>query len=299
MILETTERLITTILRTLPPVLLAGLGGMIAARVKINNLGLEGMMLIGAFVGAVCMYFTGNPYLALLGAIAIGALMGVMFGFLRIRFHADNLVVSVAINMFALGITVYLMKVIFKVRGAVSLPDMRGLPNIRIPVLDQIPVLRGFSGHSVLVYLSLFLVAVFQYVMYHTAFGLRIRAAGPNPMAVTTSGCNVKLYQYTALIISGMLGALGGAHLSLGQLAMFSDNMTNGRGFIAIAATTFGNFTPLGTFAGALLFSATDAATMRFQTAGLPSPLIQMIPYSITLLMLWIMAAKRKKMKRM
>lgn len=299
MTLETLERLISAILRTLPPILLAGLGGMVAARVKINNLGLEGMMLIGAFVGAVCMYFTGNPYLALAAAMAVGALMGAVFGFLRIRFHADNLVVSVAINMFALGITVYLMKVIFHVRGAVSMPDMRGLPVINIPVLEQIPVLRGLSGHSILAYVSLVLVGVFQYVMYHTAFGLRIRATGPNPMAVTTAGCNVKLYQYTALIISGILGALGGAHLSLGQLAMFSDNMTNGRGFIAIAATTFGNFTPLGTFAGALLFGATDAATMRFQTAGLPSPLIQIIPYGITLLTLWIMAARRKRKKRM
>lgn len=294
MSIEYIEVLLSTTLRMLPSVLLAGLGGMISARVKVTNMGLEGMMLIGAFVAVITTYFTGMPYLGLVAAAAIGIVMGLGFAFMKIRFNADNIVVSVAINMFALGITVYLLKVIFGVRGAVSLPNMEGLPLFNIPFLENIPILRSISGQSVLVYLSLILVFVFQFIMYHTAFGLRLRAAGPHPMAVTTAGVNVNLYKTAALAISGMLGALGGAHLSIGQLAMFSDNMTNGRGFIALAATTFGNYTPLGTFFGAALFSFVDASTMRIQTMGFPSPLVQMMPYIVSLLTLFAMAAYRK-----
>lgn len=293
--METLEVMISTTLRMLPPILLAGLGGMIAARVRINNMGLEGMMLIGAFVAVLTTFFTGLPYLGLVAAALAGGIIGAGFALFKVRFKGNNVVISVAINMFALGITVYLLKVLFNVRGALSLPGMRGLPLLHIPVLRDIPVLRSFSGQSILVYLSFFLVIIFQFVMYHTSYGLRVRATGPHAMAVTTAGVNVNFYRYTALVISGILGGLGGAHLSIGQLAMFSDNMTNGRGFIALAATTFGNYTPIGTMLGSLLFSFTDAATMRLQTGGFPSPLIQMIPYSITLVTLWIVAVRLKK----
>lgn len=291
------EVLLSTTLRMLPPILLAGLGGMISSRVKITNMGLEGMMLIGAFVAVAVMYFTGNPALALIAAALSGGILGIGFAFIKVKYNADNVVVSVAINMFALGLTAYLMSVIFDVSGAVSLPGMKGLGTIRIPVIQNIPVLRSFSGHSVLVYLSLVLVGVFQFIMYHTAFGLRLRAAGPHPMAVLTAGVNVNLYKVIALFISGILGGLGGAHLSIGQLAMFSDNMTNGRGFIALAATTFGNYTPIGTLFGSVLFSFADASTMKIQTTGFPSPLVQMLPYAITLLMLWFMAVRLKNRK--
>ena len=296
--LEYLENLISTTLRTLPPVLLAGLGGMLSARVKVTNMGLEGMMLIGAFVAVITTYFTGMPYLGLLAAMLSGAILGGIFAFLKIRFQADNVVVSVAINMLATGITVYLMKVIFNVRGSVSLPGKEGLPSFDIPVLSEIPILRAFSGQSILVYVALILVAVFQFVMYHTPYGLRLRASGPHPMAVTTAGLSVNVYRVSALVLSGILGAMGGAHLSMGQLAMFSDNMTNGRGFIALAATTFGQFTPLGTLGGAALFSFADAATLPMQTSGFPSSLIQIIPYAITLLTLFLMALQKKRKRQ-
>ena len=292
------ENLLSTTIRMLPPILLGGLGGMLSSRVKVTNMGLEGMMLLGAFVAVLTTYFTGMPYLGLLAAMAAGAVLGAGFAFMKIRYNADNVVVSVAINMLALGITVYLLKVIFGVRGAVSLPDKQGLPIFQIPLLDSIPILRSFSGQSILVYVSLVLMAVFQFVMYHTPYGLRLRAAGPHPMAVTTAGLSINFYRVSALILSGMLGALGGAHLSIGQLAMFSDNMTNGRGFIALAATTFGGYTPLGTLGGGVLFSFADAATMRLQTMGVPSPLIQIIPYALTLLTLFLMAWRRKVKKK-
>lgn len=298
MSIDSLEVLITTTLRMLPPILLAGLGGMISSRVKITNMGLEGMMLTGAFVAVVVMYFGGNSWMALAASALAGGVLGVGFALIKIKYNADNVVVSVAINMFALGFTSYLMSVLFHVNGAVSLPGMQGLEMISIPVIRDIPLLRSFSGHSILVYLSLILVGVFQFIMYHTVFGLRLRASGPHPMAVVTAGANVNVYKVAALFISGMLGGLGGAHLSVGQLAMFSDNMTNGRGFIALAATTFGNYTPLGTLFGSVLFSFADASTMKIQTTGFPSPLVQMLPYIVTLLMLWGMAVRTGHRKR-
>ncbi len=299
--IEAFEVLLSTTFRMLPPLLLAGLGGMISARVKITNMALEGMMLLGAFVAVVVTYFTGMAYLSLFVAAIVGGLLGFGFALTKIKLKADNIVVSIAINMFAAGITIYLMKIIFDVRGAISLPNMEGLPNLHIPFLEQIPILRSFSNQSILVYVSLLLVVVFQFLMYRTRFGLRIRATGPHAMAVVTAGVNADAYKYAALTISGILGALGGAHLSVGQLAMFSDNMTAGRGFIAMAATTFGGYTPIGTLLGALLFSTTDAATMRIQTAGFPTPLVQMIPYVLTLITLWLVVVHKKyvQQKRM
>lgn len=293
--MESLELLLSATLRTLPSLLLAGLGGMISAKVKITNMALEGIMLLGAFTAVVFTYYTGMVYLSLVVTTLVGGLIGFLFALTKLKLNADNIVVSIGINLFATGITVYLMGVLFGVQGAISLPGMKGLPSITIPVLENIPLLRALSGHTILVYLALILVAVFHYLIYHTAFGLRIRATGPHPMAVVTAGVNANAYQCIALTISGMLGALGGAHLSVGQLAMFSDNMTSGRGFIALAATTFGGHTPIGTLLGSALFSVTDAATMGLQTAGFPASLVQSIPYVLTLLTLWIVAIHRKK----
>lgn len=296
--MESIELLLTATLRTMPPILLAGLGGMITSRVGLFNMGLEGMMLIGAFTAVVASYFTGSAYLALIIAAFIGGVIGLMFAVFNIKFKADNIVVSVAINMLALGITIYLLKVLFGVRGAFSSPKIKGLPPIDIPGLDSIPILRAFNHQSILVYSSFVIVAIIYFVFYHTPQGLRLRASGHHAMAVTTAGVNVNTLRYVTITISGILCGLGGANLSIGQLAMFTDNMTNGRGYIGNAAAIFGNNTPIGTFMGATLFSITDAATMKIQTSGFPPLLIQMIPYIITLLTLMAVSVRKKKLKK-
>lgn len=290
--------LLQTTLRTFPPVFLAGLGGMLANRVGILNLGLEGTMLMGAFVGAVVSYFTGSIWVALLAAGTAGALVGVIFSILTVRFKANATVVGIAVNLFSAGLTTYLLSVFFNVRGSFSDPKIVPLPKINIPFLDNVPILSAFSGQTITVWIAIIMIVVMHIVMYHTPLGLRIRATGYHPMAVTTAGCNMHRIQYGSLIFGSFLAGIGGVHLSLGQLSMFTEDMTSGRGFIAFAAAIFGKDTPIGTFFGSLLFSFADAATRKIQTLGFPSSLLDTIPYVITVITLWIVARRGFARKR-
>ncbi|GHV95088.1 ABC transporter permease [Spirochaetia bacterium] len=296
--MDSINNILIATLRMLPPILLAGMGGMISSRVGLLNMGLEGMMLIGSFVAVITSYFTGQPYLALLITGISGGIFGLLFALFIIKFKANNIVVSVAVNMLALGFTTYMLKIFFGVRGAFSDPKIIGLSIIHFPIPDKIPLFSAFNNHSILVYISLILVIFMQYFMYHTPAGLRMRATGQHDMAVTTAGGNVKAIRYTAIMVSGILCGLGGAHLSIGHLSMYTDNMTNGRGFIAMAAAVFGKNTPIGTFLGALLFSFTDAVTMKIQTGGFPPLLVQMIPYVLTLITLLVVAIQTKRREK-
>lgn len=290
--------LLQTTLRTFPPVLLAGLGGMLANRVGILNLGLEGTMLMGAFVGVIVSYFTGSIWLALLAAGVAGAAVGILFSVLTVRFKANATVVGIAVNLFSAGLTTYLLNVLFQVRGSFSDPAIVALPKINLPFLENIPLLGAFHGQAVTVWIALSMIAVMHVVMYHTALGLRIRATGCHPMAVTTAGCKTERIQYGALIFGSFLAGIGGVHLSLGQLTMFTEDMISGRGFIAFAAAIFGKDTPVGTFLGALLFSFADAGTRKIQTLGFPSSLLDTIPYIITVITLWIVAGREYGKKK-
>lgn len=292
--MQAIEVFISATLRMLPPILLAGLGGMLSSRVGLLNMGLEGMMLIGSFTAVVASYYTGSPMIAMLIAASISGIIGLFFAVFNIKFKANNIIVGVAINIFALGITKYLLRIMFGVSGAFSSPDIVGLPVLNLAFLDKIPLLSAFNNQAITVYISLLLVVLIYIVMYKTPVGLRIRATGMHPMAVKSAGVNVLMIKYVVLSVSGMLCGLGGAHLSLGQLTMYTDNITNGRGFIGMAAAVFGKNTPIGTFLGAGLFSVTDAITMNAQTSGFPSQLVQLIPYVITIITLIFVASKRK-----
>lgn len=286
-----------TTLRLLPSILLAGFGGLITQRIKLANLGLEGFMLIGAFVAVIVSYFTGSSAIALLASCLICGLMGLLFAVFNIRYKADNIVISVAINMFALGITKYFLNILFGTRGAFSSPNIVGFPKVNLPFLKNIPILSAFAEQSIILYISLLVVILTQIILFKTKIGLRIRATGPNPMAVETAGVSVYKVKCLVLATSGILCGIGGAYLSLGQLTMFTDNMTNGRGFIAMAASNFGNGMPIGTFLGALLFGFTDGVTMKAQIYGFPPQLIQMLPYIVTLLTLIAVGIYKKRKK--
>lgn len=291
MILETT-------LRLLPSILLAGYGGLITKRIKLVNLGLEGFMLIGAFIAVVISYYTGSAFIALIVTCIICGMMGLLFAVFNLRYKANNIIISVAINMFALGITKYFLSLLFGAKGAFSSPKIVGFPTINLPFLANIPILGAFSNQSIILYISLGLVFVMQIFLFRTKMGLRVRATGPNPMAVETAGVNVYRLKCLVVTTSGILCGMGGAYLSLGQLTMFTDNMTNGRGFVAMAASNFGNAMPIGTFLGASLFGFTDAVTMKAQLYGFPPQLIQMLPYIVTILTLVAVALyKRRKRK--
>ncbi len=273
-------------IRMATPIALAALGGIFSERVGVVNIGLEGMMLMGAFSGVLVSFYTSNPWLGVLFAIIVGGLLGLVHGFLTVALKGDQIVSGTGINIFALGFTAYASEVVWGSRGASS--SVASLGVVDIPLLSDIPVIGVLIGsYTPLVYLMIVIVAVTQLLLFRTPFGLRLRAVGEHPAAADTAGINVVRMKYVGVVVSGMLAGLAGVFLSLGHLSLFSWGMTGGRGFIALAAMIFGGWVPLGAFGASLLFGFADALQMRLQSMGvLPSQIILMIPYIITVIVL-------------
>jgi len=262
--------LLMATLRSATPLILAALGGIFAERSGVVNIALEGKMLTGAFAAVVVSYYTGNPWLGVLAAIMTGAIMAFIFAVVSIKYRANQVVSGVAINMLAAGLTVFMMHVFFGTAG--TSPAVTRLPNI--------------GPFTPLVYLAPLLVIVSFVVLYRTPWGLRIRAVGEHPKAAATVGINVIYIRYACVVLSGMLAGVAGAHLSIGTLSVFVRDMTAGRGFIALAAMIFGKWHPLGALAASLLFGFSEALQMRLQGGGIPSQLIQAVPYVFTMVVL-------------
>ena len=291
------EHILITTFHALPPLLLAGLGGMITSRIGILNLGLEGMMLIGAFVAVITNYFTGSALLGLLMAVLVSSAIGLLFAVLNLRFKVDNIIVSVGINLFAVAVTRYLLTVLFHVSGAFSSEKIVKLPVIPLSFLEGIPILRTFSGLSVIFWAALILTGILSFIMNKTALGLHIRATGLNDTAVTTAGISVNKIRYSCIILSGSFCGIAGAYFSTGYLAMFTVGMTNGRGYLGNIASILGARGAVGTLLGSLLFSFTEGATMKIQTFGFPSQLIQLIPYLVAFVVIIAVATVQSKRK--
>jgi len=278
---------LTATVRMATPIALAAMGGAFSERSGVVNIGLEGMMLAGAFCGVLGSHLTGSPWLGVALAVAGGGLVGAILAVFAIRLKADHVVTGVGINILASGATTWLMQVIWKRKGATDM--VAGLGTWSVPGLRDIPVLGTILGvHSPLVYISLILIVLGWVLMFRTPLGLRIRMTGEHPEAADTVGINVRAVQYLCVILSGCLAGLGGAYLSLAQLNWFSKDMSAGRGYMALAACIFGGWNPLGGLGASFLFSFTDAIQMRMQTAQIPLPveIIQMIPYLLTILIL-------------
>jgi simple sugar transport system permease protein len=268
------------------PIAFASLGGIFSERVGVINIGLEGMMLTGAFAGVATSYFSGNPWLGVLAAVLTGGLLGLLHALITVRFVGDQVVSGTGINIFALGFTAYMSQVIWGSRGASE--SVQGLPVMPIPLVKDIPIVGDIIGaHTPLVYLMAIVVVLSYIVLFRTPIGLRIRAVGEHPAAADTAGINVFKTKYMCIIVSGMLAGLGGAFLSLGHLSLFALGMTGGRGFIALAAMILGRWKPFGAFAASVLFGFADALQMRLQALGLlPSQIILTIPYILTVVVL-------------
>lgn len=278
---------VTATIRMATPIALAAMGGAFSERSGVINIGLEGMILTGAFCGVLGSYISGSPWLGVVFAVVGGGLMGVILAVFAIKLKADHVVSGVGLNIFALGLTSWLMQVLWKNRG--TSVSVNGLPMFSIPVVRDVPVLGTILGtHSPLVYMMLVLIFLGWVVMFKTPLGLRIRMAGEHPEAADTVGINVHAVQYFSVILSGCLAGLGGAYLSLAQLNWFSMNMSAGRGYMALAANIFGQWNPIGGLGASFLFAFTDALQMRIQTSPikLPTDIIQMLPYILTILVL-------------
>lgn len=289
--------LLGPMLRLATPILLAALGGLFTERAGVLNIALEGMMLVAAFSGAAVAYFTHSAWLGLLGGIAAALLLSALFGLFTIRLNADLVVAGIAINLLAGGATLVLMSRIFHTKGNFA-PGTR-LPDVSVPALQGVPVLGDlFALQNVLVYVGLAAVAVAHFVLYRTPYGLRVRAVGESPEAAETVGIRVARIRFSTVLISGLLCGIAGVNLSLGYLSQYTTNMTSGRGYIALAAQTFGAATPVGTGLASLFFGFADALSVRLQTRGFPSQFVLMIPYLATVLALVLVAARASRRRR-
>jgi ABC-type uncharacterized transport system permease subunit len=281
-------------LRYATPLTFAALGGMFSERSGVVNIGLEGMMLMGAFFGAWGADMTGSW----IGGLALGIVAGGALAFVHaifsIHLRADQIVSGTAVNFLALGITGYIYNDVYGNNGTPN--DLPAIPDVNIGFLDRIPphslgnFLEGaFGSLNLMIWISLLLLPVAYVVMFRTAIGLRIRSVGEHPRAADTVGISVYGIRYASVTLSGMLAALGGVFLSIGFVNSFTENMTAGRGFIALAALIFGGWRPFGAFAACILFGFSSALAPRLQDlsnsedAAWPV-LFQTLPYLLTLI---------------
>lgn len=277
--------LLGSTVRNTVPLAFAALGGLFSERSGVVNIGLEGLMLIAAFAGVVGAEVTGSAVAGLAVAVAAGLLFALVHALMTVTFEADQIISGTAINLLALGGTGFLMVVVFGSGG--TSPRIGGFDPIAIPLLSDLPVVgRALFDQSALVYLLYLLIPVSWYVLYRTPFGLRLRATGEVPEAVDTAGVSVARMRYLGVGLSGVLAALGGAYLSMSLLSAFSEGMTVGRGFIALAALIFGRWNPLGAAAAALLFGFAQALVVRASAGGIPPELVQSFPYLLTIVVL-------------
>ncbi|AYA74794.1 ABC transporter permease [Bacillus sp. Y1] len=282
--------LFASAIRMVSPILLAALGGALCARVGIFNVGLEGLILAGAFSAIVGNYYSGSVIVAVLTGAFGGVLVSLLFGLATIKFKANPIVAGIAINFLVLGLTTFGLRAIFQVKGAFYDKDMNGLPKWDLPLIENIPVIgKLLSGHSPLVYTA-FIAAILLYIfLFKTVVGFRILAVGKNEAAARSLGLKVTALQYGAIVASGVLCGLAGAQLSLGQVTMFTEGMTAGRGFIALVAMMLGQSHPIGMIGSSLLFGLMDAMSIRLQGFSMPTQFTAMLPYVITIIAMFFL----------
>ena len=285
--------LLSGMVRVAIPISFAALAGMLSERVGIVNMGLEGIMLIGSFFGVVGSYLSGSAWIGLLFAIAAGAVTGLVLAVLTVGFKCEHVLAGLGINMFASGITVVLLQAIWNSKGKSEM--VAGLGKWKLPVISQIPIIKDIIGNiSPLFYLLVLCVLFLWMLLYRTPTGLRILVIGENPELAGTMGVNVYLVQYLFVIISGMLAAVGGAYLSIGDIDMFSKDMVSGRGYIALAMVILGNWKPTWVALAGLVYGFAESMQFRLQAVSIPPQLVQMLPYLFTILVL--LFARRKSM---
>jgi len=280
-----------SIFRFVTPILLASLGGLLCQRAGIFNVGLEGLMLGGAFAAVAGSFFSGSPVVGVFVAMAAGVLLASVLALFAVGMRANEVVVGLALNLLASGLTVYLLRSLLGVRGAFRHADLRGLDRITLPGIEAIPALGPLlSGHSFIVYLSWLLVPLVHLVLFRLPLGLRWRGAGEHAAAAAALGLRVGWLQSSAILLSGALCGLAGAQLALANVTLFVENMSAGRGWMAVVAVMLGRAQPWGVFAASVLFGCSDSLGVRLQGLGLPSQITEMLPYVVTLVSLVVVS---------
>ncbi|HEY3247647.1 MAG TPA: ABC transporter permease [bacterium] len=290
--------LLASAIRVTMPILLAALGAVYSERGGVVNIGLEGMMIMGTFFGAVGNFVFAQrfptltaavpdlaPLAGVLAAIAVGMLFGLIHALVTITFRVDQIISGVALNLLAAGLARFLNILFFHV--STQSPGVQGFTPINIPGLDKIPVLGPVvTGISPMIIATLILVIASQWILLRTRFGLRLRAVGEYPLAADTLGIHVYRMRYAGVLISGALAGMAGAYLSIEQAHLYFEGMTQGRGFIALAAMIFGNWWPVGALGASALFGYFDALSLRVVRLPIPYEFISALPYIVTILVL-------------
>ncbi|MBM7114194.1 ABC transporter permease subunit [Archangium primigenium] len=285
---EVVEAILSSTLEYYPALVFAALGATLSERSGVTNVGIEGMMRTGAFCAAVASITMPTPLGVCVGMLA-GAGMAAIHGALSIHWRADQVVSGMALNLVALAGGTYLLEALYGPNGT---PSIQQLSRWHVPGLAEVPLLRAFSGHSALTWLALVLPVVFHGIIYHTPWGLRLRAVGEKPHAVATLGLSVPGLRWMAVLGGGMLAGLGGASLSTAVLDRFEQHTPSGLGYMALAATVFGRWTPLGALLAGLFFAAGSALRIGLASSApglmtiIPQGFLLALPYLLTLVLL-------------
>ncbi len=283
--------ILSAAIRSGTPILYATLGEILTEKAGVLNLGLEGLMLLGAFSGFSATMVTGNPWVGLAAAVCVGMAVSALHAFLCVTMGANQVVSGLAITMFGTGMSALLGK-------AYVGETIRGLGILPVPLLAKVPLLGPvLFNHDPLVYLSYVLVGLTCWFISSTRWGLTLRAVGENPRAVDAAGLSVARLRYAYTMVGGGLAALGGAYLSVVYTQMWVEMMTAGRGWIAVALVIFGIWNPLRAAFGSYLFGGVGALQLRIQAAGttVPAPLLLMLPYILTIVVLVGISVRKGK----
>ena len=275
-------------IRIASPLMLAALGGVISERAGVFAISLEGFMLFGAFTGVIGAFYSESVWIGIWASALGGAFLALLLATATVTFRADQIVCTIAVNIFALGMTSFLLRIAFGT-GDSAATRIASMPKIAIPGLIDIPYLGPILfNHQPLTYVAYTMLPVVAYLLFRTGWGLNIRAVGENPRAVHAVGISPWTTRYVSVVMSGFLAGLGGAVLSLQMVGFFTENMTQGRGFIALAAVIFGRWNPWTVAGACLLFGAAEALQLRIQAFGLPlsSHIVLMLPYVIAIVAL-------------
>lgn len=289
-----------TLLASLPrfaaPILLAALGGALCERAGVFNIALEGFVLIGAFAAVLGAYWSGTPWGGATLAIFAGIAMGLLFAEFHLRRPGDPIVVSIALNLLAAGLSTYLLRALFGVSGVFQDPAIAGFEALRLPFLEPVPVLGPLlSAQSPLVWIALLAVPALHLLLGRHRFGLRLRAAGENPAGLVAGGVDPARVRALALVLCGALCGLAGAQLSIANVSLFVENMSAGRGWIAVVAVLLTRGRPWPLFGVVLLFGAVDSLSFRIQGLGWPQQFTEMMPYLATLAVLVAISWRRRR----
>lgn len=272
------------------PLLLTSLGEIVSERAGVLNLGLEGIMIMGAFAGFLGAAVSGNMWIGFGTGMIAGVGMAFLLPLISETLHGNQIVTGLGIFILGTGLSLLFFRIVFQ---GTFVPVVEGLGKINIPMLSDAPIIgRIFFQHDVMVYITLLLVPVFYYLIFHTSIGLSIRSVGENPRVAETLGLNVTRIRYYSVMLGGAMAGLGGAYLAIEYAKKFTEGMTAGIGFVALAVVILGRWNPVGALLAALLFAGATVLQLRLQAIGveMAPQFFFMIPYLLTIIVLVVVS---------